>query len=95
MQQLRCRFLSIMTLKEKGIFLVTAVSYLSSIFLVSDDGVSSDGGTRDLDTQIVEQSSGKKIEEKFFFLSYILKMTRFHLNNTGLMTILKFSLKVT
>lgn len=71
MQQLRFRFLSIMTLKEKGTFLVTAVSYLSSTFLVSDDGVRSDGGTRDLDIQIEDQSSGKKFEEKFFFLSYI------------------------
>lgn len=43
---------------------MTAVSYLSSTFLVSGDGAGSDGGTRD-------QSSGKKIEEKFFFLSYI------------------------
>lgn len=70
MQQLRFRFLSIMTLKEKGTFLVTAVSYLSSTFLFSD-GVRSDGGTMDLDIQIEDQSSSKSFEEKFFFLSYI------------------------
>lgn len=67
MQELSGNFLSIMTLNYKNIFLVTAVSYLLSIFLVSEAGVSSYGATLLVDIQNVDPSSGKKKYRIFFF----------------------------
>lgn len=70
MQQLSGNFLSIMTLNYKNSFLVTAVSYLLSIFLVSEAGVSSYGATRVVDIQNIDPSSGKKNIGYFFSILY-------------------------